>query len=460
MARRPGPQVQIYEIGTRPDKPRPYIVPWRVGAARTSRAFRTRGEATNFRNELITAQKNGLKFSSESFLPIEWEEADRSVAQVAYLWFHSRYEDWAPRTRRSASEPTVDLIMALLSPQAPASLRNLDELENIRLRQSTATWLATQNAFDAMPKALAKYSLPLERATRERCRAAEKQVLARHAGGPKSPATQQRYRATINALFNWAVENDYLQSNPWPRTKRNTKKSRRNKTRTQSGSQQHARLNQPSTDEVVQILDAVAGPNARPGAKSRRMVFELMFYAGLRPSEAVALRIENCELPDDGWGLASVHEARTSSTSRWTREGEEIGETKTAPRNVPIPPVLVTQIRAFVGERTSGLVAPNERGGMHDISRLSASWRKHRLSDAWRPYDLRASITSLHINAGARIAEVAAFMGNSPEVIMRHYLGTTSGDLGRSFEEVEMRLKTSTDTTPTETNPERNEFDQ
>lgn len=460
MARRPGPQVQIYEVATRPDKRRPYIVPWKVGAAKTTRAFPTRGEANNFRNELIAAQKNGLKFSSESFLPVEWEDSERSVAQIAYLWFHSRYEDWAPRTRRSASEPTVDLIIALLSTKAPANVRNLDTVENMRLRQNTAAWLATQDAFDAIPPALVKYSLPLERVTRERCRAAEKLVLSRHAGGPKSPSTQQRYRATINALFNWAVENDYLQSNPWPRTKRNTKKTRRNKQRGQSGVQQNERLNQPSTDEVVQMLDAMSGPNARPGAKSRRMVFELMFYAGLRPSEAVALRVENCELPEKGWGLASIHEARTSSTSRWTREGEAIGETKTAPRDVPIPPVLVTQIRNFVGERTSGLVAPNERGGMHDISRLSQTWRRYRLNDSWRPYDLRASITSLHINAGARIAEVATFMGNSPEVIMRHYLGTTSGDLGRSFEEVEIRLNQSTDNPQAESNPERNENDQ
>jgi hypothetical protein len=97
---------------------------------------------------------------------------------------------------------------------------------------------------------------------------------------------------------------------------------------------------------------------------------------------------------------------------------------------------------------------------MHDISRLSQTWRKYRLNDSWRPYDLRASITSLHINAGARIAEVATFMGNSPEVIMRHYLGTTSGDLGRSFEEVEMRLNQSTDTPQAESKPEQNEDDQ
>lgn len=459
MARRPGPQVQIHGITLRPNKPRPHIVSWKVGGRGTTRAFPTKREATKFRDELVAAEKNGLRFSSESLLPIEWDDAQLKVAEIAYLWFHSRYEDWAPRTRRSASEPTVELMMALLSPRAPHGLKNPDQPDHIRLKEETAIWLSTPKAADSIPTLLDKFSLPLERVTRERCRGAEKLVLSRHAGGPKSPSTQQRYRATINALFNWAVENGYLQSNPWPRTKRNTKKTRRNKQRGQSGVQQNERLNQPSTDEVVQMLDAMSGPNARPGAKSRRMVFELMFYAGLRPSEAVALRVENCELPETGWGLASVHEARTSSTSRWTREGEAIGETKTTPRDVPTPPVLVTKIRTFVGERTSGLVAPNERGGMHDISRLSQTWRRHRLNDSWRPYDLRASITSLHINAGARIAEVATFMGNSPEVIMRHYLGTTSGDLGRSFEDIEMRLHQSTNIPQAESNPQRNEKD-
>lgn len=451
MARRPGPQVQIHGITLRPNKPRPHIVSWKVGGRGTTRAFPTKREATKFRDELVAAEKNGLRFSSESLLPIEWDDAQLKVAEIAYLWFHSRYEDWAPRTRRSASEPTVELMMALLSPRAPHGLKNPDQPDHIRLKEETAIWLSTPKAADSIPTLLDKYSLPLENVTKSQCLDAEAQVMTRHSGDPKAPATQQRYRATINALFNWAVEHDYISTNPWPRTKRSTKKSRRTKTRVQSGAQPNARLNQPSAGEVVQILDAIAGPNSRPGARSRRMIFELMFYAGLRPSEAVALRIENCELPEDGWGLASINLARTSSTSRWTKAGEEIGETKTAPRNVPIPPILVAQIRNFVGERTSGLVAPNERGGMHDISRLSAAWRKHRLNDAWRPYDLRASITSLHINAGARIAEVAAFMGNSPEVIMRHYLGTTSGDLGRSFEEVEMRLKTSNEVNVSET---------
>lgn len=438
MARRPGPQVQIYDIRIRPDKRRPYIVQWRVGTGRPTRAFHTKREADDFRNELISAKKNGLPFSTDTSLPIEWETREITVAELAYQWFHSRYDDWAPRTRRSASEPTIELLLALLSPKAPTALKRVDHPDRAKLREEIADWLSSTDAMDSMPALLRKHSLPLERLSKRSCREAETAVMARQSGGQKKPATQQRYRSSINALFNWAVENDYLPANPWPKSKRNTKK-----TRAAKGSQgvlDASRLGQPTVDDVVQMLDSIAGPNSRLGAKSRRMVFELVFYAGLRPSEAVALRLENCHLPEKGWGQATVERALTSSTRRWTQPDEMVGETKTAPRIVPLPPPLIVRIRAFVGDRTTGLVAPNERGGMHDLSRLSASWRKHRLSESWRPYDLRASITSLHINAGALIAEVAAFMGNSPEVIFKHYLGSTAQDLGRSYREVEERL--------------------
>jgi integrase len=33
------------------------------------------------------------------------------------------------------------------------------------------------------------------------------------------------------------------------------------------------------------------------------LFFALMYFAALRPAEAVALRLDDCDLPEKGWGM-------------------------------------------------------------------------------------------------------------------------------------------------------------
>ncbi|MEO5723759.1 MAG: hypothetical protein ABIQ39_13820 [Ilumatobacteraceae bacterium] len=72
------------------------------------------------------------------------------------------------------------------------------------------------------------------------------------------------------------------------------------------------------------------------------------YYAGLRPSEVVMLRVRSTELPTNGWGRLDVTEADISF--------DESGEPKTGPRSVPIPPVLVAILREWID--TNHLTSP------------------------------------------------------------------------------------------------------
>lgn len=68
----------------------------------------------------------------------------------------------------------------------------------------------------------------------------------------------------------------------------------------------------------------------------------VVYYAGLRPSEVVMLRVGALTLPEAGWGSINVVEAEDG-------EGGS-GEPKTGPRHVPIPPPLVALLRDWLDE--------------------------------------------------------------------------------------------------------------
>jgi integrase len=126
------------------------------------------------------------------------------------------------------------------------------------------------------------------------------------------------------------------------------------------------------------------------------------------------------------------------------RTGEDVGPPKTPARVTTVPPEFVKQLRDFIGSRTTGLVAPNERGGMLDIANVNRTFTeacKKTLGQSWRQYDLRAARASLHANSGRAHAQVAREMGHSVVVLQSVYLGTSEADLARGLDVVESRLR-------------------
>jgi integrase len=155
----------------------------------------------------------------------------------------------------------------------------------------------------------------------------------------------------------------------------------------------------------------------------------MVFYAGFRPSEARALRIENCKLPREGWGEATIDEAvKQMSKLYGLKDDEEIGDPKTDDRIVPLPPVLVSMIREHIGSRNHGLVCPGKHGKPVDMSRLDRAWRRAREDATWRIYDLRHAHATIALRAGVPAVEVARRLGHSVEVLHSTYEGAMPGD--------------------------------
>lgn len=174
--------------------------------------------------------------------------------------------------------------------------------------------------------------------------------------------------------------------------------------------------------QARQLLAAVSYVGSWDRCRGRRLVafYAVLYYAGLRPAEAVGLRRSDCHLPDTGWGTLTLRETRPVSgnsgpipgTSRPPRaEGEEAK----SDRPVPIPPVLVAILRAHLdafGTAKEGRVFGNERGGVVGSSTYWRLWeeaREYALPPdrvgsplAGRLYDLRHACITRWLNAGCR----------------------------------------------------------
>ena len=169
-------------------------------------------------------------------------------------------------------------------------------------------------------------------------------------------------------------------------------------------------------------------------------LYACMYFAALRPGEAVALRKRNCYLPDTGWGRLTLENSRPEVNRRWTDSAsahEERGlkhRPARAIRRVPIPGEPVRILRAHIasfGVTGDGRIFSSERGHVVASTAISDVWAEARtlamtpeqvaLPLANRPYDLRHAAVSLWLNACVPAPDVAERAGHSVEVLLRAY---------------------------------------
>src|SRR5260370_31177194 len=187
-----------------------------------------------------------------------------------------------------------------------------------------------------------------------------------------------------------------------------------------------------------------------------------MYYGMLRPSEAASLLLDECTLPERGWGLLEFSEISSAAGRDWTDDGEvhQASKPKGGPRNavrrVPIPPVLVTMIREHVelfGTAPDGRLFWTYTGGIYLPSTLSTVVQKARKVAfteaqqssllARKPYDFRHAGISWRLNAGTPATLVAEWAGHTVEVLLRTYAHCIDGDDDRWFVSADKRPEPS-----------------
>jgi integrase len=161
-----------------------------------------------------------------------------------------------------------------------------------------------------------------------------------------------------------------------------------------------------------------------------------LYYAALRPAEAVALRADSCDLLFVGWGQLTLTGSLPRSARAWTGNGtpREARRLKLRPDGaiwiVPIPPQLVRLLRHHLhayGCAADGRLFRGARGGPTGTPPLRPAPRR----------------LSLRLASGAPPAEIAARAGHSVRVLLTVYAHCIPGCDQIASQQIEQALSLS-----------------
>lgn len=394
-----------------------HVVRWRVGSRQFSRSFRTKKQAEKLRSALIVADSDGQRFHPQTGLPRKWTMSDLTVADWARIWFDEQCPTWTPRSRKSACDVLTVALVRLVRERAPAPPPGV----HVAVRR----WLVAPRD-NHMPDYVAQHSLRLDDLDSNTCAKAASSMQLRQDGHLYAASTLAKQRHTINPLLNAAVRRGLLDENHWPapESKRASHKIRhRVNVRTL-----------PSLEEAARCVARLR--NHQPTSVRYSVLCSMILWAGLRPSEARVVRVEDLTLPPDGardlFGEVRVRHASRFAGRLWGEEPEDIGEPKAdSTRDVPLPPHLVGVLRDYLDGRTSGWLFPGADDMPARLDNLDRAWRRVRTRATLTPYDLRHVAATGWITHGMAPAEVARRLGHSVETLLRHYVDLIDGDQER-----------------------------
>jgi integrase len=435
-----------------------YRVRWKVGPRLWAEGFRNAAQADSFRSSLLTAARKGEAFSLSTGRPVSWTRDESTISWYALTldYTAAKWPYAAPNHRKSIAEALTDGTEAMLVSDGPPY-----PIEDIR--RALRTWAFSNRLRGATepPEDLAAIVRWLQTATvpvRElgrpgpgavRCRALLDRISRKQDGTAAAANTANRKRAVLNNLMQYAVEVGAVPANPlkavkWTRPRMLKSVDPRTVV---------------SSDQARRLLAAVG----QQGERGERMVafFGCLYYAALRPEEAVELRSENlASLPDHGWGELILTNSEPRSGTWWTDSGSarQRRELKHRPRGETRPVPLHPELVALLSEHLKkfppgpdGRIFTGPRGGIFNDRAYLLIFHKARAAAftgqeagsllARRPYDLRHAAVSTWLNAGVPAPQVAEWAGHSVDVLLRLYAKCISGqqhEAKRRIEEATM----------------------
>jgi integrase len=432
-------EVRIWEI--RPKKNATgttYQVRWRVGDAQKTKNFAGKALADSFRSDLVRAVRAGEPFDTLSGLP---EAAIRRAQSTTWLEHAMGYAamKWpraSAKHRSGIAEALTTVTPALITTQRGAPTGK-------EIRDALYGWAFNLTSRKAPPDRSTETVIRwLGKNTRRMAdlddakviRSALDAVALRLDGKVAAAVTIRRKRAIFYNCLRYAVEQRLIPANPidtvhW------------------SAPEQDDTIDPSVVINPKQATNLLNAVRQDPQDGPRFVAFfGCLYYAALRPGEATALRIDNCDLPESGWGKLKLSRSEPRAGSRWTDTGEVRDDrglkhrSSKASREVPIPPPLVTLLRTHLAEypaSADGRVFRTTRGRPLQESSYGRLWARSRVRAltavqadsalARRPYDLRHAAVSTWLNAGVPPTEVAARAGHSVAVLHRVYAKCLDG---------------------------------
>jgi site-specific recombinase XerD len=431
-----------------------YRVRWRVAREPHGKSFANKTLAKNERSKLLSAVGRGEAFYVDTGRPIS--EARAAASKVTFYEFACEYADmkW-PRGAANSRRSTADALVAL----TPVMLKGRKTGADAKaLRKALHKWGFNTAHRDSAPDDVqeilswvARSSKPLgDLAKPETIRAALEAVASKLDGKPAAATYAARRRAVLWNLCEYAVEEGNLTSNPIA----TVKKARR--PRYTADVVDPATV--PNPQQAEALLEAVGN---LPGSGPRMVAFfASMYYAALRPGEAVELSRPNLHIPDEGRGKLFLTGSTPFAGGAWTNDGQDREQRQLKHREIgtgrwtPCPSKLTAIYHSHLSEfgvDAEGRLFWGERGGMVPGKTYQAMWSAARIAVfgeqvactsklAKRPYDLRHAAVSTWLASGVEATRVAEWAGQSLEVLMRIYAKCLDGLEEQAMERIEEKL--------------------
>jgi len=386
----------------------------------------TRKLADSYRAELVRAARMGQEFDPLTGEPTAWNLPEPAIVtwyQEATAYAVMKWPSLAAHSRASVAEALATVTPVLVQPDA----RQRPDPRELRMVLYQHAFNPARPADPGSPAAqildwAQQASLPIGCLSEPGVLRTALEALSLRLDGTRAAAnTIIRKRAVLHGALGYAAETGLLPDNPLD-------------TIAWQVPQSSAALNPTvvaSPAQVSALLDVIARNQPELTA-----FFGCPYYAALRPEEAVALRLADCDLPSSGWGVLRLAAAAPRTAAAWTSSGTSYEQRglKHRPdgtiRMVPAPPVLVAMLRAHhaaYGTAPDGRLFRGARGGPLSGSLYGRAWQSARTIAlgpelvARRPYDLRHAALSLWLNAGGDPAQIAARAGNSVAVLLTVY---------------------------------------
>jgi integrase len=423
-----------------------HTVRWVVDGNYFSEPFGTAALAESFRAELVTATRKGEAFSTETGRPVS---ARAKAGAVSWYDFAIRYVD--AKWPKASANNRKNIAKALV-PVTVAMFRGSTSPDGQVMRTALREWGFNREQRAAAPSESAKALRWAARHSRPVSALNDTETLARVLdalstkldGKAVASSSVKRNRRVLHNALEYAVQVGCLTTNP-------LKGAKLTPARSSTAVDKRCLV---SATQTAALLGWV-GAQPRGGGRLRPF-FAAIRYAGLRPEEAVALRVHDVTLPESGWGEILAHRATPEVGRRWTDTGEVRdvrhlkGRDASETRPVPCHPRLAAILREHIaseGLRASDLLFQGEGGGALSGSVYRRAWRGARkavLSPhdfdsplGKRVYDLRHTCLTEWLNAGVPPAQVATWAGNSVAVLLATYALCITGqedDLKRRIE--------------------------
>ncbi|MFD3845248.1 tyrosine-type recombinase/integrase [Streptomyces microflavus] len=420
-----------------------YTVRWTLDGNEHRAPFATRALADAFRSELVSATRRGEAFSLRTGRPVSHQSGATALnwydfaVQFADIQWSRTAGNSRKNTAKALTATTIAMLRTPLAGFKPVDVRTaLREFAfNTKRREEAPQevsvilkWVARNTLSMAAWEDPAKVD--------EVLRAFD--VLL---DGTRAAASSvKRNRRVLNVAMEHAVKRKVLRTNPLP-------KGRGTAPKTSSAVDKRAILN---TVQAARLLGCVRGRTR--GGPRLHAFFAVLYYAGPRPEEAVAMRVQDVQLPQvddaDQWCELLLHTAQPEVGKNWTDTGaihEERGlkgraaeDTRVVPGHPSLTRILREHIKAE-SLKPRDLLFQGEGGELLAGSVIRRAWRSARAAaltpDEFgsplgkRVYDLRHTRLTKWLNDGIPPAQVAEWAGNSVPVLLAIYARCVSGQL-------------------------------